>query len=152
MNGVCRGRLAGGATLRRRRVVGEDAAPPEVEEHRGRNDRDHLAGLAHRPAHARGIQVLAHAVGGGQAERAAPGEDDGVDPVDEVARVEQVGLPGAGGAAADVDAGDRAVWRGQDHRRAREPAGLGARRVPDPYAADVGQRVRGARAGGHCAT
>ena len=96
MNGVCRGRLAGGATLRRRRVVGEDATPPEVEEHRGRNDRDHLAGLAHRPAHARGIQVLAHPVGGGQAERAAPGEDDGVDLVDEVARVEQVGLPGAG--------------------------------------------------------
>ena len=46
----------------------------------------------------------------------------GVDPLDEFAWVEQVGLPGARTAAADVDAGPDSARRGQDHRHPGQPA------------------------------
>ena len=55
-------------------------------------------------------------VGGGEAEGGPAAEDDGMDPVDEVAGVEQVGLPRAGATAAHVDAGDRTAARARARR------------------------------------
>ena len=59
-------------------------------------------------------------VRGCQAEGAATGKHDGVNLLDEIRRVEQIGLAGARRAAANVDARNRALLR-QDHRAAGRP-------------------------------
>ncbi len=99
-DGALRDGPAGGDVVRRppllrARVVAPDAAAP-----RSKRMAPGTMGTT-RPVppsatRARRQQPLRDAVGGGQPERAAAAEDDGVDPVDEVARVEQVGLAGAG--------------------------------------------------------
>ena len=101
-------------------------------------------GRADRPAVPVGEQALDDAVGRGETEEPPPAEHDGVDAVDEVARVEQVGLPRARSPAADVHAADGAAVRGQDHRGPGQPARVAAGRVADLEAGDVGERVRGA--------
>ena len=55
------------------------------------------------------LQVADHAGGGIEAEGAPAGEHDGVDAVDEVDRIEEVGLARARRRAAHVDATDRAI-------------------------------------------
>ena len=82
-------------------------------------------------------QPLHHAVDGGQAERGPAGEHQRVDPVDQVARVEQVGLAGARPATAYVDAGHRALGRRQHDGDAAEPAVADALGLADP---DAGRR------------
>src|SRR3546814_2879308 len=76
--------------------------------------RSDLAGSSHREAEAVGEESLHDTVDAGQAECRTPAEHDRLDPLHEVARVEQVGLPRAGTAATYVDAGDGALGRGED--------------------------------------
>jgi hypothetical protein len=52
----------------------------------------------------------------GQTKGAAAGEDDGVDPIHQINRIEEVGFPGAGGGAAHIDPANRAAT-GEDDRR-----------------------------------
>ena len=85
------------------------------------------------PTPARSSRCM-HTVGGGEPERAAAREHHRVHPLDQVARVQQVGLAGARAAAAHVDSGNGAVVGGQDHRGTAQPAvaydGRSARRGP----------------------
>ena len=85
---------------------------------------------------------------GVKAEGAAAGQHDRLDALDEVARVERVGLPGAGAAAAYVDGRDGTALGCQDDGGAGQAAAAGALGVADPEAEDVGQgvlRPRGVR-------
>ncbi|GAA2467831.1 hypothetical protein GCM10009858_01290 [Terrabacter carboxydivorans] len=70
-----------------------------------------------------------------------------MDPVDEVAGVEQVGLAGPGTAAAHVHPGDSPAGRSDDDGDARQPAGLVAGAVPDTQAGDVDEGVGRSRPG-----
>ncbi len=134
-------REVGGPTLVRAGVVTPRPGPPEVEEDRGRDDRHDLTGSwAGRPATTLVGERRDDAVRGGQAVGAAARQDDGVDGVDEVAGVEQVGLAGAGPAAAHVDPTGRADGR-HDDARPGEPAGLVTGGMADPDARDVGDGV-----------
>ena len=92
-------------------MLAELAAAPEVEDHSGRDDRHHLVGAGFADLEAdRGVeQPLHHAVDRRQPQRGPAGEHQRVHPVDQVARVEQVGLAGARPATAYVDARHRAA-------------------------------------------
>ena len=68
-------------------------------------------------------------------------------PVDEVAGVEDVGLPRAGTTAADVDAGNGSPRRGDDDGHPRQPARLVPGAVADTQSRDVDERVRRAGRG-----
>ena len=61
-----------------------------------------------------------------------------MDAVDQVARVQGLGLAGAGPAAADVDAGDGSV-RGAHDGRTGLPPPAATTVVTDEEAGDVGQ-------------
>lgn len=86
------------------------------------------------------FRPVRHAVGGGQAVRAAAGQDDRVDAGHQVAGVQGVGLAG-GRAAADVDARRHAAVRCEDHRRAGQEAVADPLRVTDAQAGDVFEGV-----------
>src|SRR3546814_296379 len=107
--------------------------------------RSDLAGSSHREAEAVGEESLHDTVDAGQAECRTPAEHDRLDPLHEVARVEQVGLPRAGTAATYVDAGDGALGRGEDDGGAAEPALVGAFGLADADAGDVSDAVGGHR-------
>ena len=92
----------------------EITAAAQVEHHRGGHDRHHPAG--HREADPGRLQPGHHPVRRGQAVRAAAAEHHGVHPLHGVARVQQVGLPGAGRRPAHVR-----------RRRPRPPAGRAPR-------------------------
>ena len=127
------------------RSVGPRATASQVEEDRCGHDRHDTAGVGrrrHRPAPAVGGERVHDPVGRREPEGGATPEQHRVDPVDEVARVEQVGLPGAGASPAHVDPADRPSPWGQHHGDPREPARLVARAVADPHARDVDERVR----------
>ena len=66
--------------------------------------------------------------------------------LDRVARVEQVGLPGARAAAAHVHPTDDAVGSGQHDRRAGQPAVAAPGGVADADAGHVGEGVGRTRA------
>ncbi len=77
----------------------EVAAATEIEDDRGGHDRHHLMGFrSDRHAELETLEMGHDTVGGRQSVGAAPGQADGVDPVDEIARIECVGLAGAGSA------------------------------------------------------
>src|SRR5204863_8189596 len=113
----------------------------EVEQDRGRYDR-YVRG-AGGPADVVLLEPAYGARGGLEAECAAACEDDRVDSVHQVQRVEQVGFARAGRAAALRDAADGVAV----HEDRRAPGGtLGERVVADPDAFDRGEadlRVRG---------
>src|SRR5690606_3676236 len=75
----------------------------EVEQDRGRHDGDDAA--AGPKADVAAFEVAHDAVGGGQSVGAAAGQADAVGALDGRLGAQQVGLAGAGPAAADVDAG-----------------------------------------------
>src|SRR5438034_907653 len=97
-------------------------AHPEVEQ----DGRGHDRHLRHVDVEADALLLQpADGPGGGfEAERASPREDDRVDFLDRVHRIEQVGLPGAGRASSHVDPGHGAGF-GQDHGAAGGPRGEG---------------------------
>ena len=97
-------------------------AEPEVEQDRGWHDRDtrdgRLESLLRAP------RATSPTRRGVESERAAAGEDDGIDALDGVDGIEQVRLASAGRAAAHVDGADR--WRiGDDDRAPRRPFAQG---------------------------
>ena len=107
-------------------------------------DHLHPATLLLEPGH--------HAVCGGEAVGAAPGEHDRVDLPNTLGGTEQVGLAGAGRAAADVDSTDGARGCQDDGAAARPPRTQGRIRVQavvvaDQDAVDVGDRARVHRMG-----
>jgi hypothetical protein len=125
-----------GRRIRRRALVGPGeplvvSAAVEVEEHGARDYRRHLPRGAERPAQAVGEQRPDDAVRRREPEHAAAAEHDGVDPVDEVPGVEEVGLAGTGAATADVHPAGRPAGRREDHRGAGQPARLATRRMTD---------------------
>ena len=139
LGGACR-RGSTPAECRVRRVV-EATADTEIEQHGGGDDRNHLVRFGSNRVAAIALGEPAHdAVGGGESVGAAAGEADGVDALDEVDRVEQVGLACAGRAAADVDTSDGA-WRREHDRRAGEPAAPAPLVVADADPGDVGEVV-----------
>ena len=85
------------------------------------------------------LEVPHHAGRGVETEGAASREDDGVDLLDRVDRVEQVGLARAGGRAPHIHAADRSL-PGQDDSTAGRPAGHF--RVADLEARDRGETGR----------
>ena len=129
----------------------EVAAPAEVEDHRRRHDGHDRGGSGIRRTDGKPSDALLepghHPVGGGQPVRAATGEADGVDLLDEVVRRERVGLPGARAAATHVDARCGTV-RGEHHGGAGLPAPPDALVVADPDAGDVGDRAERQRSRG----
>ena len=104
----------------------------EVEDHRGRDDRDRAA--LHLHAAAALLQPSHDAVGGGQAEGAPAGEYDGVDVTDAGRHREQLGLPTARGTAANIHRADGAGWGEYDGRPAGPPGArrrvVGRREIP----------------------
>ena len=86
-------------------------------------------------------QLVHHAGAGGQPVSAATGQHHRVDPLHRGRRLEQVGLVGGRSTAADVDPGDHAAFRRQDHRRTGEEAVTDSGVVPDPNTGDIGQSV-----------
>ena len=105
-----------------------------------------MSGLAHRPADPVVEQGVHDPVRGGEAEGGPAAEDDRIDPVDEVARVEQVGLTRAGATATHVDPGYRTALGCEHDGDTREPPGLVTGAVADAHTGDVDEGVR--RAGG----
>ena len=73
------------------------------------NDGHHAGGG--RKADALHFEIPHDALGDVESERAAAGEEDGVNALDEGAGAEQVCLTRAGGCAAHLDAANRAVFR-----------------------------------------
>jgi hypothetical protein len=133
---------------RQRRVISRvgigvrvGVADAQVEQDRRRHDR-------HR-THARGEADPAlgepthHAIGRRQPERRATGQADGVDPLDERRRAQEIRLTRARCRSADIDAGDRALVRSQDHRAAGPSFRIGP--VADADAGNVpyGQPLHG---------
>ena len=111
-------------------------AEPEVEQHRGRHDRN--SRRADRKTVAMLVEPTHHAAGGIEPERAAAGQQQRVHLVDEVARHQQIGLARAGCRAAHIDtAGDAGF--AQHHRAAGGPARVGV--VADLQPCDVGDRT-----------
>ena len=90
-------------------------ADRQIEDRRGRNNR-HVGG-AELEADLLLFEIPHDAGRGVEAERAAAGQDDRVRDLDEVDRVEQIGLARGGRRAAHVHAG-RGAGLGQDHRAA----------------------------------
>jgi hypothetical protein len=86
------------------------------------------------------FQPAHHAGGGIQPPGAAAGQQHGMDLVDQVGGVQQVGFAGARSSAPHIDTGDRAVGR-EHHRAAGGPARIGV--VADRQAQDVGDGVGG---------
>ena len=126
---------------------GRAALPPadgQIEDHRRRDDGHQSAIHHHAPVVL--LQPVHHAVGGGQAERAASREHDGVDVAHAVGGVQQIGLAAARRSAADVDRAGRAAWRQHDGGSAR-PSGAQSRIrveslvVPDEDSGHVGDRA-----------
>jgi hypothetical protein len=64
-----------------------------------------------------------------------------VDALDEVTRIEQVGLAGARPAAAHVDPGDRTLRRREHDRGAGQRPVSAQRGMPDPQPSDVREGV-----------
>lgn len=125
------------------------AAAPQVEEGRGGHDGDDLGGIgADAETAAPLLQPGGDTGRGVKTEGTAAGQHDRLDARDEVARVERVGLPGAGAAAADVDGSDRAALGGEDDGGSGQVPVVGPPGMADPEAEDVGQgvpRPRGVR-------
>ena len=119
----------------------EVATEAEIEEHGCRDDRHDMVGFgADLEAAVALSQPPRHPVGGGEAVGATPGEAHGVDAIDEVDRVERLGLPGAGSPAADVDAAD-GPRRWEHDRGPGQPAAPAPLVVADMDAGDVGEVV-----------
>jgi hypothetical protein len=140
------GCVVGGLAEAGVRVVGEATAAAQVEDHRAGDDRHHFTRTAHRDADAIPQQSPGHPVGGREPEGGAAAEDERVDPLHEVLWVEQVGLAGAGAAAADVDTTDRSLRRSEHDGRAGQPAVTNPLGLTDPDPGDVGDRVPHPRA------
>ena len=87
------------------------------------------------------LQPAGHPRGAVQAERAAAGQHDGVHALDEIARIEGIGLPGARATAAHIDGGDRAAFGSQHDGCSGQPSASGALRMPDTQPGYVCQRV-----------
>lgn len=118
------------------------AAPAQVEQGRGRYDRDDLGGVRADPeAPALVLQPGGDTGRGVKTEGAAAGQHQRLDTLDEVARVQRVGLPGAGAATPYVDGRDRAAHGGQDDGGAGQVPVTDALGVADPEAEDVGEGV-----------
>jgi hypothetical protein len=118
---------------------GERVADGEVEDDSGGHDRD-LA-LRRRDADV-ALGAPAHdAIGGGEAEGASAGEDDGVAGADEVGEGEDIGFAGAGGAPAGVDGGGVGGGAKDDGAAG---GGAAVAVVTDADAGDIGDGVAGA--------
>ena len=112
---VTQGEDAGGQVLARPAAEVRRGSVPEfpakaagVEEDRRRDDGNDLA-VAQGPAQTPILQPGHDPIRRGQAEGTAAREDDGIDPIHQVDRIEEVGFPGAGGGAAHIDTANRAV-------------------------------------------
>src|SRR5439155_7631312 len=79
------------------------AAEPEIDQDRGRHDRDDPR-RSHRVADVMLVEPFHDAGRRVETISAAAGEDDGVDDLHVVHRIEQISLARPRGAAADVDA------------------------------------------------
>ena len=121
------------------------AAAAEVEDDRTRHDRHDGAGIADRVAETGVGQPAYDTVGGREAEGAAAAHDDRLHALDEVARVEQVGLAGARSATTHVDTADRSGDRREHHGRPGQPAVADPLVVPHADALDVDEAVRRSR-------
>jgi hypothetical protein len=104
------------------RSLAEVATAAEVKDDGGRHDRHHVP-RSRTDAHAepRRASTSITPSGCGQAVGTTAREADGVDEVDQVARVEGVGFPRSGTTAAYVDTRDRAAGY-RDDRRSGQPA------------------------------
>ena len=141
---VTQGEDAGGQILARPAAEVRRGSVPEcpakaagVEEDRRRDDGHDLT-VAQGPAQTTILQPGHDAIRRGQAEGAAAREDDGVDPIHQVDRIQEVGFPGARGGAAHIDTAHRAAT-GEDDRRPGVVGGV----MADLDAGDVGDEVVG---------
>ena len=118
----------------------ERAAAGQVEDHRGRDDRHHVGRvLPHRKPDTGRAERIGDPGRGGQSVGRAAGQDERVDPLDGRPRVQQVGLAGPRGTAADVHPGDHAAGGSQDHRRTGQPTVGVGRPMADPQPGHVDQ-------------
>ena len=141
--GVVAGRLDGGASELGVGAQREVTPTTEIEDHRRRDDR-HDVLVVDREAQPAGFEPAHHPVGNGQPERAPAGEAHRVNLLDEMARVQRIGLARARPAAADVDTGDRSA-RDVDDRRPGQPSVADPPGVADEHAVHVGDRPESAR-------
>jgi hypothetical protein len=139
---IARLRRIGGAGPHRR-----CAGIAKVEDDGGRDDRHDEVGAHREPPLAR-EEPLHHAVGRAQSERGAARQEEGVDVTDDVAWVERVDFPRAGGTTAQRRRRPHAAGRREHHR-----APGGTRRMsPVSYAnSGNGGEARSGCTGGHAA-
>jgi len=105
------------------------------------HDRDDLTWSAHGVADTGVEEPPHHGVGGHEPERAPAGQRHGVDPLDQVARVEDVRLAGTGTTSANVNPSNGTALWSKDNRRPGEPAVAAAIGMPHPDAGHIGQAV-----------
>src|SRR5665648_1160865 len=129
-------------------MPGEVAASAKIEDDSAGHDRDNLTRSTNRVADPRLEEPLHHPVGGRKPEGTSARQHDGVNPLDEVARVKGIGLSGAGSTSANVNPGNGAAFGGQDHRGTGQPAVNAAIGMAHPDAGHVGQAVGGGRVAG----
>src|SRR5262249_24235611 len=84
------------------------------------------------------FQIAHHSRSGVESERAATRQDDRMDLLHGVDRVEQVGLARARSGAANINSADRALFA-QDHRAAGRAARIG--KMADFDSGDIGDRA-----------
>ena len=77
----------------------------QIEDHGAGHDRYYLAGSAHRDPVIVFLEPAHHSVGRGKSVGTTAGQQHGIDLLDRMARVEQIGLAGAGGGAAHIHCG-----------------------------------------------
>ena len=105
-----------------RRPIAKDAASAEVEEHRGRHDRNDLMGFETGGEPYTGCLETDHyAVRCRQSVRAPAGEHDRMHPLDDRRWMQEVGLSSSRATAAYVHPADSAV-AGHHDGRPRQPA------------------------------
>ena len=119
--------------------MGERTPATEIEDD-GRRHHGHDVGHLRADSHPESATFeFGHGpVGGGEAVGAPTGQADGMYPVDEIPRIEGVGLTRSGATTAHVDRCDGAIGHA-DHRRARSPPATATLVMTDEYAVDVGQ-------------
>lgn len=143
-----RGRVVGGVAEGGVRGGAEAAASAEVVDDGGRHDGDDAA--LHLEADVPVREPVHDAAGRAQPVGAAARQGDGVYALDQVARVQEFGLAGAGGRATHVHPGHpghHAAGRRQDDGGAGQVAVTGPLGMPDPEPGDVSQGV--GRTGSH---
>ncbi|GDY44888.1 hypothetical protein SANT12839_057700 [Streptomyces antimycoticus] len=87
------------------------------------------------------LQPGGHPRGAVEPERAAAGQHDGIDALDQIARIEGIGLPGTGTTAAHIDRGDRTALGGQHHGRPGQPTAAGPLGMAHPQSTDIREAV-----------